>query len=173
MKIHIADYSPTWPELFATEKAQLAPLLPEGTLIEHIGSTAVPGLAAKPIIDIMIGLPGFALADALVPGIETLGYQYVSTFESEMPYRRYFRKPHVQHTDAARTHHLHMVEIGTDFWHRHLAFRDHLRANPERAAQYAALKRDLAGREWQDMNDYADAKTDFIRAITPRSSSRP
>lgn len=133
--------------------------------IEHIGSTAVPGLAAKPIIDIMVGLENFALADSLVPRVTTLGYEYVQKYEAVMPLRRYFRRD----TNGARSHHLHMVAVGGEFWERHLLFRDYLRQHPDVAADYAALKRQLAAREWHDVNDYADAKTEFIRSIEERA----
>ena len=165
MKIVIENYSSLWPQKFEAEKAALENLLPATAVVEHIGSTAVAGLAAKPVIDIMIGLSDFAQADSLVPSIQSLGYEYVSEFEAVMPYRRFFRKEDA----GVRTHHIHMVATGSEFWERHLAFRDYLRAHPESAAEYSALKRDLARREWQDMNDYAAAKTDFIRDIEARS----
>jgi GrpB-like predicted nucleotidyltransferase (UPF0157 family) len=161
MRIAIFEYSPFWPRIFDEEKALLARQFPDSTVIEHIGSTAVPGLAAKPVIDILVGLVDFAQANSFVPGIEQLGYEYVPRYETEMPFRRFFRKGQA----AVRTHHIHMVAIGTDFWQRHLLFRDYLRTHPETAAQYSALKRTLAARDWQDMNEYADAKTEFIRRV--------
>jgi GrpB-like predicted nucleotidyltransferase (UPF0157 family) len=161
MRVTIANYSPLWPRKFAEEQSRLAAQLPAAAIIEHIGSTAVPGLAAKPVIDILIGLPDFDLADELVPRIVSMAYEYVPKYETELPLRRFFRKER----DGIRTHHIHMVGIGTDFWNRHLLFRDHLRAHPEIAAQYAALKLALAERDWRDVNEYADAKTEFIRRI--------
>ncbi|HEV2972232.1 MAG TPA: GrpB family protein [Pirellulales bacterium] len=161
MRIAISEYSPLWPKIFDDEAALLARQLPGSAVIEHIGSTAVPGLAAKPVIDILIGLADFAQANSFVPRIEQLGYEYVPQYETEMPFRRFFRKEQ----SGVRTHHIHMVAIGTDFWQRHLRFRDYLRTHPETAAQYAALKHTLAARDWQDMNEYADAKTDFIRSV--------
>jgi GrpB-like predicted nucleotidyltransferase (UPF0157 family) len=147
--------------MFVEEQALLAAQLPAAAIIEHIGSTAVPGLAAKPVIDILIGLPDFDLADELVPRIVSMAYEYVPQYETELPLRRFFRKER----DGVRTHHIHMVGIGTDFWTRHLLFRDHLRAHPEISAQYASLKRALAERDWKHVNEYADAKTEFIRRI--------
>ncbi|HEX8552087.1 MAG TPA: GrpB family protein [Abditibacteriaceae bacterium] len=161
MKIEIEEYSVAWPQMLAEEKARLESVIPYSINIEHIGSTAVPGLAAKPVIDIMLGLTDFAQADSLVRPIESLGYEYVSQFEDEMPYRRFFRKENC----GVRTHHIHAVSVGSEFWIRHLRFRDYLRNRPDVAAEYACLKRSLAQQEWADMNEYAGAKTDFIQRI--------
>ena len=166
MKVTIAEYSPVWRALFEREKRLLAAAIGESVgIIEHIGSTSVVGLAAKTIIDIMIGLRDFSAANKLVPTIEALGYAYVPEYEDVMPERRYFKK----RTDGVSTHHLHMVELGSEFWQRHLLFRDFLRAHPGVAAEYAALKRRLAQLEWTDKNDYTDAKTAFIRNIENRA----
>ncbi len=126
------------------------------------------GLAAKPIIDIMIGLPDFSVADKLVPIIEALGYEYFKKYEDEMPYRRYFAK----NSNGIRTHQIHMVEIGSEFWGRHLFFRDYLRQNPEIMNEYAALKKQLAEREWVDVNEYADAKSEFITGIENKAKEQ-
>src|SRR5258708_3825494 len=111
MRIAIFEYSPNWPRMFADEKAPLARRLPDLAVIEHISSTAVPGLAAKPVIDILVGFADFAQANSFVPCIEQLGYEYVPLYETEMTFRRFFRKEQA----AVRTHHIHMVAIGTDF----------------------------------------------------------
>ena len=166
MKVTIAEYSPVWRELFEREKKLLKTVLGETVgSIEHVGSTSIVGLAAKPIIDIMIGLHDFSVTDKLVPEIETLGYKYVPEYEDVMPHRRYFKKK----AGETSTHHIHMVEIGSEFWQRHLLFRDFLRANPSVAAEYAALKKKLAKLEWDDKNEYTDAKTAFIKNIENRA----
>lgn len=162
MKVSVVEYRPQWQAMFEAEKHRLRAVLDKvSARIEHIGSTAVGGLAAKPIIDIMVGLPDFSAADELVPEIEALGYAYFKKYEDEMPFRRYLAK----NLDEIRTHQIHMVEIGGEFWERHLLFRDHLRQNPEVAEKYAALKKHLAEREWTDVNEYADAKTEFIKSV--------
>jgi GrpB-like predicted nucleotidyltransferase (UPF0157 family) len=163
MKVSVVEYRPQWRKMFEEEKRLLQAVLGEvSAQIEHIGSTAVVGLAAKPVIDIMIGLPDFSsAADDLVPKFETLGYEYFKKYEDEMPFRRYFAK----NSNATRTHQIHMVEIGSEFWERHLLFRDYLRQNPQAAGKYAALKKQLAECEWTDVNEYADAKTEFIKDI--------
>ncbi|MBS1809906.1 MAG: GrpB family protein [Acidobacteria bacterium] len=162
MKVEIAEYNPDWPAIFAREKADLLRALRlDGVCIEHFGSTSVIGLAAKPVIDVIVGLPDFALADGFVPNIEALGYDYIAKYNAVMPFRRFFQK----RPDGIATHNLHMVETGCEFWERHLLFRDYLRSHPETAMGYAAHKKELALREWQDVNDYANAKTEFIQAI--------
>ncbi|MHC4552772.1 MAG: GrpB family protein [Planctomycetota bacterium] len=163
-------YNPEWPGVFEREKQRLlTALLPVVPTIEHIGSTAVPGLIAKPIIDIMIGLADFSAADSLVPTIQSHGYEYFPQYEDIMPYRRFFKK-----TDGDTvTHHIHMVRIESDFWIRHLLFRDFLTNHTQATADYAALKSQLAHQDWNHTNDYADAKTDFIRAIEKKAGFRP
>ena len=166
MKISVVEYRPEWREMFEEEKHRLRAVLDEvSAQIEHIGSTSVVGLAAKPIIDIMVGLPDFSVADKLVPEIEALGYEYFKKYEDEMPFRRYFAKD----LNGGRTHQIHMVAAGGEFWERHLFFRDYLRQNPDAANEYAALKKQLTEREWADVNEYADAKTEFIKSIESKS----
>ncbi len=161
MKVQVTDYSPTWHEMFEREKQLLASVIKESGSIEHIGSTAVVGLVAKPVIDILIGLDDFSTAGEIVPRIKALGYKYVPEYEDVMPERRYFKRV----STGISTHHIHMVEIGGEFWERHLLFRDFLRANPDAAEEYAVLKKNLAAVEWKDKNDYTEAKTAFIKNI--------
>lgn len=161
----IVDYDPAWPHAFAAEKARIAAALAgQQALVEHVGSTAVPGLSAKPIIDILVGLPNLDAADRCVPALVALGYEYFPQHETTMPERRYLDRIGEQ-----LSYHLHMVATGGDFWQRHLAFRDYLRAHPDVSAQYDRLKRDLAERYRNDREGYTNAKTDFIRAIEARA----
>jgi GrpB-like predicted nucleotidyltransferase (UPF0157 family) len=167
MKIEIVEYRQEWAQLFQKEKTALdAALRPAKVVIEHVGSTAVPGLAAKPIIDIMIGLVDFSIANSLVPPIIALGYDYIAEYEAVMPERRYFQK----NMDKKRTHHIHLVEIGSEFWDRLLLFRDYLCMNASAMQEYAKLKKSLATREWQDMNEYAYAKTAFVKDMEKRAA---
>jgi len=168
MKITLTDYAPDWPQRFEAEKTLLRQHISQPAVIEHIGSTAIPGLCAKPIIDILIGVASLARINEAVPQIEALGYEYISAYEDQMPYRRFFRK----WNNGIRTHHIHMVEEKSTFWNRHLSFRDYLRAHHDIAAQYGELKRALAEKEWDDMNDYADAKTAFIRDVEKRAAAK-
>ena len=165
--IRIADYDPDWPLKFQAEKARLLDVIePYVAAIEHMGSTAVPGLAAKPVIDIMVCVRTLAEADAhCIEPIVALGYEYVPRFEDEMPFRRYFRKDNAA---GRRSHQIHLVEIGGEFWERHLLFRDYLRAHPEAAREYEALKSDLAP-QFSNVNEYAEAKGVFVRSIEAKA----
>ena len=160
-RIVIADYDPAWPGMFAAARDELMRAVgPWVTGIEHIGSTAVPGLAAKPVIDVLVAVRALAEADAhCIEPIVTLSYEYIAKYEAEMPYRRYFRRAP---DDGQLEHHIHLVERDSEFWERHLLFRDYLRAHPAVAREYGRLKRELAPL-FVDTNDYADAKTEFIR----------
>jgi len=164
--IVIAAYNPTWPVRYEAERAAIvAAIGPALTAIEHVGSTSVPGLAAKPIIDILAGLRTLADAPATIEPLAALGYVYVPAYEDELPERRYFRRR------GAAPVHLHMVVEGGSFWQRHLQFRDYLRRHPASAAAYATLKRDLALRYAGDPPGYTDAKTAFVREIEARAAA--
>lgn len=163
--ILIADYNPQWPHIYEAERQRILGATGQWLAsIEHVGSTSVPGLAAKPIIDIMAGIRTLADAPACIAPLEALGYHYVPEYEASIPERRYFRKG----PKGARLFHLHMVEPTSDFWEKELLFRDYLRAHPSTAQAYEALKRKLA-RQYTDGNEYCEAKTDFIMATLARA----
>lgn len=163
----IVPYSPMWPQMFQQERERLLAAVGEFVeTIEHVGSTAVPGLAAKPVIDIMIGVSNLReVEQPCITAIEGLGYEYVQWIEAVMPERRYFRK-----SDASgmRTHQIHLWQIDNPEYDRHIVFRDYLRAHPEEAAAYAAVKRELIG-QFDDVNDYAEAKSAFILPCQERA----
>ena len=163
-QITITIYNPDWPNLFAGEKARLIAAIGDHVAdIQHIGSTSVPGLGAKPVIDIMIGVRRLADADTYcVNPIIDLGYEYVRAYEVELPFRRFFCKDNAK---GIRTHNIHLVEIESDWWERHLVFRDYLRTHPEVSEAYERLKRELAALLFESTNDYAEAKTEFIRGV--------
>lgn len=161
-RIVIAPYDDRWPELFAAERSLLIDLFrPIPVRIEHIGSTSVPGLGAKPIVDIMLGADRLSEVERRIPSIVAQGYQYMPEFEAALPERRFFVKPQAR----PRAFHLHAVEQSSKFWERHLLFRDHLREHPETAAEYFALKVDLAAQFGDDRDGYTNAKTDFIEGV--------
>ena len=165
--IEIVDYDPDWPAQFEAEKERLLSQIGRWSpAIEHVGSTAVPGLAAKPVIDIMAGVRSLADADRCIEGMRRLGYEYVPEFEDALPGRRYFRKGHPE-----QKWHVHIVEIRGVFWKRHIAFRDYLRAHSEAANEYAALKRRLAAQYPRDSLAYTDAKSDFILGIEKKAAA--
>lgn len=158
----IVPYDPHWPQQFEEEKARLrADIGAFVVSIEHIGSTAVPDLAAKPVIDILIGVRSLQEAPRFIPPLEARGYEYVPDYEDEMPFRRYLHRK----VNGNHTHHLHMVEPDSRFYHVQLAFRDYLRAHPETRDAYAELKRNLANNYRNNREAYTDAKGTFIQSI--------
>ena len=166
----VIPYNARWPGLFEEEKGLiLGQIGPQVLAIEHVGSTAVPGLASKPTLDILVGIRRLEDAKACVGPLADIGYEYVPEYEAEIPDRRYFHKGPA----VARTHHLHMVEFGGAFWTRNLLFRDWLRTHPEDARRYAALKYDLARRYRDDREAYTDAKTEFIEGIVEKARAAP
>jgi len=162
----VVDYDPRWPLMYEEERTRILQAVGQDLVaIEHVGSTAVPGLAAKPIIDIMPGVRSLADAAHCIAPLRQLGYDSVPEHEALIPERRFSRKG----WRGAATHHLHVVEVTSAFWERHILFRDYLRAHPDAAAAYAALKRDLAARYRDDRDRYTDAKTSSIQAIEERA----
>jgi GrpB-like predicted nucleotidyltransferase (UPF0157 family) len=164
--IVIADYDPRWPDQFEIEARRIAHAL--GNLliqIEHVGSTSVPGLAAKPRIDIMPGLSSEADLDKTIDPMTALGFRYISEYEDEMPFRRLFTRD--AHGDEIAVN-IHTVAVGSEFWERHLLFRDYLRENPDVADEYARIKRELAP-QFTVTNDYAGAKTEFITSVEQKA----
>ncbi|HUR67883.1 MAG TPA: GrpB family protein [Candidatus Thermoplasmatota archaeon] len=160
MRVELRPYDPAWPLRFERERARLAAALgARARSIEHFGSTSVPGLAAKPILDVLVARVPGALYEEWVTLLAPLGLTWTrrdSTDQGEGQW--YFR-------DVADTMHVHVYEADTRAHRRHLAFRDALRADATLREEYAALKRDLATKEWGVVQDYADAKTAFVRRV--------
>jgi GrpB-like predicted nucleotidyltransferase (UPF0157 family) len=159
----LVPYSEAWPALFVEERLRIERALGSWVKrIEHVGSTAVPGVAAKPILDIMVGVRSLREAEYCIRPLEQLGYEYRG--EAGVSGRLFFRKGN------PRTHHLHVTEIGSEFWERHLLFRDYLRAHSKTAREYAQLKHHLADRFRGDRAGYTEAKTGFISEIVRRAT---
>ena len=166
--VTVVPYDPEWPRRFERERALIARALHgSDASIEHIGSTAVPELGAKPIIDILVGVSALSVVESRIPDLEAEGYEYVPKYEAQIPDRRYFRKPIVR----PRTHHLHCVVRDGAIWRRHLLFRDYLRAHPEAAAEYLELKQRLASRHRADRTAYTEAKSSFIESLLEKASA--
>ena len=162
----LSAYSPMWPAIFEIERDRLNALFgADAVVIEHIGSTAVPGLGAKPIVDVMLGVPDLAIVERKIPELVAGGYRYVPEFEKAIPERRYL----VKTQGHPGYFHLHAVVYAGPFWKRLIAFRDALRADAALAADYWKLKRRLAARFPNDRAAYTDAKSDFIRAVIERT----
>ena len=156
----VVPYNPDWPSRFDQEVTVLGTVFAGSVVaIEHVGSTAVPGLGAKPVIDVMVGLQHLAEVEGRIAALEAAGYEYIQKYEAQLPQRRYLRKPRL----GPSAYHLHCVLKGSDFWIRHVAFRDHLRAHPESAAAYYELKRALAVEV--SKAEYTEAKSPFIERI--------
>lgn len=199
-KIDVVPYDPKWPYLFVEEAAHLRTLFgqyyagdvhgvpkplsllppPEGAFlrrIEHFGSTAVPGLAAKPVIDMLVEVSSYGDVERIAVPALTAG---PSQERSKAGSYDYFWRPEFgddgywyawfvkRGADGRRTHHIHMVERGAPLWDR-LAFRDYLRAHPGTAAEYGRLKSELAAHYPNDREAYTKGKDDFIREITERA----
>ncbi len=166
LPVVIADYDPRWTTMYAEESARIQNVIGEWLLgIEHVGSTSVPGLAAKPVVDMMPGLSSLDDSRHIVKPLQKLGYQYFPEHETVMPERRYFALPAGDKHRVRRRFHLHIVETTSSFWRRHLAFRNYLRAHPDVAGEYAALKRRLAAEYGSDREGYTEAKTEFITHV--------
>jgi GrpB-like predicted nucleotidyltransferase (UPF0157 family) len=156
--VYVVAYDPQWPRLYEEEHARIVAVL-AGLIdgIEHVGSTAVPGLDAKPVIDIMVGVAGREDGERCVAPLEGLGYEYLG--EYGIPGRLYFRR------GVPRSHQIHMVEKDGEFWERLLLFRDFLRTHSDAVEEYQQLKRELATRFRDDREAYTEAKTAFIRSV--------
>ncbi len=165
-RVYLVPHDPRWAEAFAREAAAVKDAL-GGALseIHHIGSTAISGICAKPIIDLLGATKALALLDANVARLEALGYEAMGEFG--IAGRRYFRK-----TDSAgeRTHQIHVFETSSPQIARHLAFRDFLRAHPDCAREYDALKQRLAAANPNDISRYTDGKDEFIREVDAQAA---
>ncbi|MBN7770027.1 GrpB family protein [Marinobacter daepoensis] len=159
-EVAIFPYDKGWPLLFEEERDRLLHLFPGSFLaIEHIGSTAVPGLSAKPIIDILAGVDAMPRADALMEPLCQARYTTSMEFNASLAGRRWL----MRWAEGRRTHHLHLVVYGSQEWQQRLAFRDRLRTNAEIAVHYEQNKRVWAAEFRSDREAYTAAKADFIR----------
>lgn len=189
MKVKLEKYDPKWKSLFEIEKRKLINLLgSKGIRIKHIGSTSIPDICSKPVIDIMIGVEEEKQLDSNIDKIISLGYTYVQKYEIYMPFRRYFFKlknpdiqlpkiigfndPDINKGNHEDCFHIHMVKINSDFWINQLLFRNYLRENYKARKEYENVKKSLAKIEWNSINDYAEAKSDCISKILENARNR-
>ncbi len=165
--IIVQNYDPAWPLKYETEKEKILPLLGQNCIaVYHIGSTSVPGLAAKPIIDIMVVARSLEEVDAAAEKFFELGYEYLGEFG--MPGRRYLRKG-----GDERTHQIHIFQA--DDWsniRRHLAFRNYMRSHKREQDEYAEIKRMLAERFPHDIDGYCNGKEEFVQKMEKLALSR-
>jgi GrpB-like predicted nucleotidyltransferase (UPF0157 family) len=162
--IHLAEYDPEWPALFEREAERIRRALgAKALVVEHCGSTSVPGLAAKPIIDIVLVVADSGNEDAYVPALETAGY-VLRIREPDWYEHRCFKGPDTNVN-------LHTFSDGCDEVATMLAFRDWLRTNDEDRVLYESAKRELAAQEWKYVQNYADAKSAVVREIVARATA--
>ena len=177
--IVIVDYDPAWPAQFAEEAARVEAALGDDLVVmtEHFGSTAIPGLSAKPIIDLLVAVRSLSeIRQRGIPALEALGYAYWS--DDPAADRLFFVKGLPPH--GPRTHHVHVVELGVSYDTRlgefsfadRLLFRDVLRADPEEAQRYERLKQQLAAEFPDDREAYTNGKTDYIYGVMLHAQTR-
>lgn len=160
-KVEVVPYNLKWRESFETESKSIADALGDSVVaIHHIGSTAIPGIYAKPIIDLLAEVQDLRKVDYKNSALESLGYAAMGEFG--IPGRRYFRK---DNPDGDRTHHLHIFEVGSAQVERHLTFRDYMIAHPLDAHKYSELKRKLAKQHRHSIEKYMDGKDGFIKEM--------
>jgi GrpB-like predicted nucleotidyltransferase (UPF0157 family) len=169
-EIEIVPYNPSWPLLFEKEKEFLQQIIPENLIgkIEHFGSTAVSGLSAKPIIDILVEVKSLEETKSkIVPLLEAEGYEYLwrPTIGNEPPYYAWFIK---RNSKGERTYHIHMVESDSELWIR-LLFRDYLKDFPAESKRYDTLKKSLSKRFAHDRVEYTQQKTAYILNVTNKA----
>ncbi|RIK40819.1 MAG: hypothetical protein DCC55_13765 [Chloroflexi bacterium] len=153
--VALHPYDPAWPRLFQEEAARLQAAIGRYVLdIQHVGSTSIPGLAAKPIIDLAVAVANFEEAAVCIEPMERLGYEYRG--ENGLPRRHLFVK------GTPRTHHVHINEIHSADWQQQIAFRDYLRARPDLTGEYARIKQQLARQFPTDRRAYTEQKSGFI-----------
>ena len=164
--VRIVDYDPQWVKDFEEEKQRILSVIgPRVAGLEHIGSTAVPGLGGKPIVDILVGVNNATEAETCLPPLKTIGYADV-TPEPQAPDWHYcLGKSPVPSRPSFRYVHLHLVTVQSPHWEKHVLFRDYLRRSPAVAHAYFDLKKRLASRYGSDREGYTDAKTAFIEQI--------
>lgn len=162
MTFRVAPYSTAWPSEFAVVSSELFDAFGrESVFIEHIGSTAVPGLCAKPVIDVLVGAPSLERIEEAIPRLAAAKYEYVNKYEVELPMRRYF----VRAESPGLRVHVHGVVTRSRIWNEHLMFRDALRANTDIREAYAGLKLELARIHADDKAAYTSAKAPFVQQV--------
>lgn len=165
LQVQVSPPNPQWRQAFTAEAAPVARALGDNVVhIHHIGSTAIPHIYAKPVIDMLVEVNSIDQVDAHNVDMRALGYVVMGEFG--LPGRRYFRKDNVE---GRRTHHVHIFQAGSPEVLRHLAFRDFMIAHPDCAQQYSDLKYALATEHPNDIEGYMDGKDEFVKAMEYRA----
>jgi GrpB-like predicted nucleotidyltransferase (UPF0157 family) len=163
------EYDPQWTRIFEEEKQRILKVIENKVFtIKHVGSTAVPGLAAKPIIDIMAGVEGIVEANWCIPRLKKIGYtSFTPDLETLDHYYCCGKGPH------SIGYHLHLIRFESSEWYKHLLFRDYLRSHPITAQQYYKLKTKLATKYYSNRGSYTKSKTAFIESVIAKAHKEP
>lgn len=165
MKVEVVAHNPNWKQNFASESSKIAKALGKNVIfIHHIGSTAIPNIYAKPIIDFLVEVRDIDRVNEKNAEMEALGYEVMGEFG--LVGRRYFRK---ENPLGIRTHHVHTYQVGSPEIERHLAFRDYMIAHPEDARKYGELKLQLAQKYPEDIEGYIDGKDKFVKEMEKKA----
>lgn len=163
--VKIEEYNDEWPFNYQEEKREIEEVMTDKAIaIEHIGSTSVQGLGAKPIIDFMVGVKDLKEVESFIEPLAEIGYEHV--FHKEFPNRRFFRKGQWR----AGTHHLHIYVYRSEEWNNNILFRDYLKNHPEMLKQYNQLKKELAEKYPHDRVAYTNAKHPFIIDVIQKAN---
>ena len=158
--VQVVPYRPVWKDLFRSEAVKLRSALGNHLLqIEHVGSTSIEGMDAKPIIDIIVALKSLDKTKALVPVLQTLGYNHKE--DDDVPSRAFF----VKGSPSQRTYHLSLTELESGYWKAHILFRDYLQTHGEVAEEYRLLKRELVEQYSDDRGSYTAGKEIFVERV--------
>ena len=162
--VHVVPYDNSWPKKFIIEKKLIEETLDSWITdgVHHVGSTSIPEMSAKPIIDIMVGVKNLEEAKACIPLLEKIQYCYYPYKPEEMIW---FCKP----SPYKRTHHLYLMEVSHPEWQARIAFRDYLKNHPDAKEEYLNLKTELAEKYRDDREAYTEAKTDFVKKIVKKA----
>ncbi len=169
----IVDYNPRWPLIYEEEKLCILGVAGNGIIeVEHIGSTAVVGLGAKPIIDIIVGVNGSSEADMLLPLLRKIEYKDVIRQFGQLEWYYCLRKVIHGEETWLQSFHLHLMKFRSETWERHILFRNFLRNHPEAVQKYEKLKRMLAAKYGADRENYTNAKTEFITSVVKQAKAK-
>jgi len=158
-RVGVASYNPNWKNMYKEESGKIKNILNDIIIdIHHIGSTAIPGIIAKPVIDILVEVKDIEGVDQYNHKMEELGYEAMG--EYGIPKRRFFRRG-----GNNRTHHIHIFQTGNEEIERHINFKEYLIAHPDKGREYSKLKEELVNKYTYDVENYTNSKNDFIKEI--------
>ena len=165
-RVELISYDSNWKDMYKEESEKIKDVLSDIIIdIHHIGSTAIPGIKSKPVIDILVEVKDIEAVDQYNNKIEELGYEVMG--EHGIPKRRFFRKG-----GNKRTHHIHIFKVGNEEIERHINFKEYLIAHPDKAREYSKLKEKLANKYTYDVENYTNSKSDFIKKINRKAKLR-